>query len=255
MKRSLLRIAVIALAVVLFFILMVEPGLLAAPITLFIGWWASLIRFWKAWHSNAYAVWLFIFALVALVGGAHFFMRWLYASLRNKPENALPSQWPWKWTLCGCAMLFCALLAIFSVVLTTHQIYWISKSTDPLLADPFRERISILYAAKTLQKDAEELHWDSAKTRASFWQGKRASIGQPALEVIQPVWIEKDDHTLCAVILIPRRPMFRATTKLVVIQPGSDLAMRNLNELPQVLASFGIGNITEGSNRPTTLLP
>ena len=255
MKQSLLRIAIIALAVVLFFVVMVGPGLLAAPITLIIGWWASLVRLSKAWHFNANAVWLFLFALVALVASTHVFLRWLYASLRSKPENALPSRWLWKWTLCGCTMLFCALLAICSVVLTTHQIYWISKSSDPLFNDPFREKFSILFAAKTLQKDAEELHWDSAKTRASFWQAVSTGIGWPALEAIQPVWIEKDGHTLRAVILIPRRPMFRATTRLAIIQPGSDLAMHNLNELPQVLASFGIGNNTEGSNRPATLLP
>jgi hypothetical protein len=255
MKQSLLRIAIIVLAVVLFFILMVGPGFLAAPITLFIGWWASLVRFSKAWHFNSNAVWLFLFAMVALVAGTHVFLRWLYASLRNKQENALPSRWPLKWTICGCTMLFCALLAVCSVVLTTHQIYWISKSSDALFADPFRERINILYEAKTLQKDAEELNWDSAKTRASFWQRGSSSIGRPALETIQPVWIEKDGHTLRAIILIPRRPMFHATTRLAIIQSGSDLAMRNLNELPQVLSSFGIGNITEGSNRPTVLLP
>ncbi len=255
MKRSSLRVAAIILAVVLFFFLMVAPGLLVAPITLFFGWWASLGRLWKAWHSNSNAVWLFLSALVVLLAGSQFFLRWLYAGLKSKPENNWPSQWPWKWTLCSFAMLICALLAVCCVVLTTHQMYWISKSPDPLFADPFREKWSILYAAKTLQNDAEERHWDSAKTRASFWQAGSTRIGRPVWEAIQPVWIEKDDHTLRAIILIPRRPMFHPTTRLVVIQPGADLATHNLNELPQVLASFGIGNRTDSSNRPPALLP
>ena len=255
MNRSLLRIAVIALAVVLLFIVMVGAGFLAAPVTLFIGWWASLVRFLKAWHFNSNAVWLFLFAMVALVAGTHVFLRWLYASLKNKPESNFPSRWPWKWTLCGCAMLFCALLAICCVVLTTHQVYWMSKSSDPFFADPFREKSSTLLAAMTLQKDAEELNWDSGKTPASFWQAVSTGIGKPAWETVQPVWIEKDSHTLRAVILIPRRPMFHAKSRLAIIQPGSELAMRNLNELPRVLSSFGISDITEGSNRPTALLP
>jgi hypothetical protein len=109
--------------------------------------------------------------------------------------------------------------------------------------------------AMDLQKEADLLHWDSAKTRESFLQNDSAGSGQPAAETIQPVWIEKDDHSLRAIILIPRRPLFRASAWVSVLQPGTNVANYQLDELPQVLASFGIGSLAQKSSRATPLLP
>jgi hypothetical protein len=79
--------------------------------------------------------------------------------------------------------------------------------------------------------------------------------GQPATETIQPVWIEKDDHTLRAIILIPRRPLVRATASVSVLQPGTKIASHKLDELPQVLASFGIESTGQIPSRAAPLLP
>lgn len=60
-------------------------------------------------------------------------------------------------------------------------------------------------------------------------------------ETIHPVWIEKDSETLRAIVLIPRRPLIRAEARVVVLQPGTNYAV-GVDELPRVLASFGIGS-------------
>jgi len=252
-----LRLAVLLLALALVFILLVEPGILAAPITLLIGWWPSLARLARAWHPSPAGIALFIFAVVVLVAGSHSSLRWLYASLRNRVDTRWPAKWRLKWTVCGHAILACTLVAICCVVLTTHQIYWISKSSDPLLADRVEQRFGVQDAATTLQTEAELSQWDSAKIRESFLQKE---IGwswsrQPATEAIQPVWIEKDDHSLRAIILIPRRPLQREEARVAVLKPGTNLAFYKLDELPQVLVSCGIGSTGQGPSRAAPLLP
>ena len=172
MKRRVSRLAVL-FGIALLFLFLIFPGhLLVAPIilriTLLIGWWPSMVRLIRAWHPGAGGIALFVFAVVLLVAGSHSFLRWLYASLRNGNDSRWPANWRWKWTVCGLAMLACALLAICSLVLTTHQIYWISKSSDPLFAAPFRKRNEVRGEAISLQMDADKLQWDSAKTRESF---------------------------------------------------------------------------------------
>jgi hypothetical protein len=74
-------------------------------------------------------------------------------------------------------------------------------------------------------------------------------------EVFQPVWIGGEAHRLSAIILIPRRPMHRAKAKFALVQPGTNLVMKGLEELPQVLRSFGIGSEVETTKGKPTLLP
>ncbi len=255
MSRALGRIAIAALVVLLAFIVLIGPGLLAAPIALFIGWVFSVARLLRSWHPSARSVLLFALATILLVAGTHGFMRWLYSFPKRKEDSRLPSDWPWKWTLCGYGMTFCTLVAVGSLVLTTHQLYWLSKASDPLFTDPIRERLPSLVAARTLQNLAEEARWDIVKTRAAFWQQASAAGGQPAMETLQAVWIEQDGGRLRAVVLIPRRPLHRTRARVMVVQPGTNLVTRNLDELPQVLASFGIGNIARASKTPVPLLP
>jgi len=181
-----------------------------------------------------------------MVAGSHAFLRWLYASGRGGKDSHWPDEWRWRWTVCGFAMLTCTLLAIGSAILTTHQIYWLSKSSDPLVSDPFRERYGALMVIGSLRKEADELQWDSVKTRESF--DNVMISGQPAIETLQPVWVERDDHSLRAIILIPRRPLQRAKARLAILQPGKYFTT-NLDELPRVLASFGIGNASHISTQ------
>ncbi len=132
-------------------------------------------------------------------------------------------------------------------MLTTHQVYWISKSSDPLFTDRFRERILILHEAVTLQQAAEEAQWDGGQIRKAFWKGNSTVRGLPAFETIQPVWIEQDKYRLRAIILIPLRPMHKALAKLTILQPGTKPTPRPLDELPQVLTSFGVGHVEVNS--------
>jgi hypothetical protein len=258
MKRA-LSPSTVVLAFALLFIFLVAPEIVVAAITLLItlliGWWPSMVRLIRAWHPGAGGIALFILAVVLLLAGSHSFARWLYASLRDRSGSRWPASWRWKWTLCGYAILACTLVAICCLVLTTHQIYWFSKSSDPILDDVSGKQVGPFIVASDLQKDAEELQWDTAKTRDVFLKKEVVVNGKPATETIQPVWIEKDDHTLRAIILIPRRPLIRATAWVAVLQPGKELASYKLDELPRVLASFGIGSTGQIPSLPAPLLP
>jgi len=256
MKRVLLRLAVllILLLIGVGFVPAISAPLVAA-VTLLLGWWPSMVRLIGAWHPSRNGIALFVFAVILLVAGSHSFLRWLYGSLRNRSDSRWPAAWRWKWTLCGYAILACTLVAICCLVLTIHQVYWFSKSSDPMFADPSRKQVGTFIVASDLQKDAEELQWNTTKIRDVFLKKEVVVNGQPATETIQPVWIEKDDHSLRAIILIPRRPLQREEARVAVLKPGTNLAFYKLDELPQVLVSCGIGSTGQGPSRAAPLLP
>lgn len=255
MKRTLVRLTVLLILVLLLFVLLFGPGLLAAPITLLIGWYSSLARLIKAWHPSPGGVMLFALAVVMMVAGTHRFLRWVYAYARPSANGHAPREWRWKWTICGFGVLTCSLLAICAMVLTTHQVYWMSKSSVPLFTDPFRERLPILRVEVDLQKKAEEFHWDSAKTREFFMHDTSFGFGEPPTEAIQPIWIENDDHSLQAIVIIPRRPLHRAIARVTVLRPGTNTTTHRLEELPKVLSSLGIGRGEQSAAGAVTLLP
>ncbi len=251
MKRSRLRIPMMVLAGVFCFVLLLGPGLLSAPITLLLGWWPAAARLIHRWQASSAAVVLFTVAASLLLAGTHRFLSWVYAA-RTAKENAGPATWRWKWTLGGFGVIACTLLAICALVLTTHQIYWLSKSSDPLFVDPVRERVRVLRLAADLQKRAEELKWDTAKTREFFQTDGYAGSGQSAAEAVQPVWIENDAQSLRAIILIPRHPLSRRTARLTVLRPGTSSATHRLPELPEVMASFHAGGSPRRSDGDVT---
>src|SRR5215831_4027779 len=165
---SLVRISALGLGFILVFTVMIGPGVLALPFTLAIGWWPAAARLLKVWRTNPGSIVLFSLAVIILVGGSHAFARWLHKRVRTIESNGLPREWSWKWTVCGFGILFCTLLSIASLVLMTHQLFWISKSFDPLFIDPYRGRFVMRDKAVTLQRAAEESHWDAAGIREAF---------------------------------------------------------------------------------------
>ena len=98
-----------------------------------------------------------------------------------------------------------------------------------------------MHAARQLQVEAEEVEWETDQTQAMFWRGDSRN-DRKTYEAIQPVWIEKETGTLQAIILIPRRPLHRASARISIIQPGGQMTTRRLNELPAVLVSFGLSD-------------
>lgn len=247
------KAAIIGLLAMMFLLLLLpEIGvpLLILMITLVIGWYFSLVRVFEGWHSSETSVFLFGLALLVLVARSHFCLRWLYASLQTRQRDLLV-KWRWKWTLCGYAMLSCGLMAIGSLMLTTHQLYWLSKSSDPMFADPVRERLHALHDISGFQKSAEDVQWNEGKTRASFLGSDDINSNKLLYDVFEPVWVEKDTQTLAAVILIPRHPLNRSAVRVAIVQPGTNTT-RPLSELHQVLASFGIDNTNAGPGTVTS---
>jgi hypothetical protein len=133
--------------------------------------------------------------------------------------------------------------------------YWISKSPDPLFTDPRLSYIRVLHLATALRNEAEASEWDILRTRAALCQKTLTIGGEAAIETVQPVWIAQDQGRLRGIILIPRHPMQRARARLVVLQPREPNITRRLEELPQVLAAFGIGNAVPKAKELSELLP
>lgn len=241
-----MKVTVMVLLVLLFSTMCIGPGLFFAPIALIFGWVPAAGRLFKGWHFSAGMIpWLLMVLL--LIGGTQAFLRWVYYRMHGDSPEATRPPWPWRWTLCAYAMLCCVLLAISSMILTTHQIYWICKSSDPLFSSPYRERAAIFSVASTLQSEAETNQWDASAVRAAFWQGNATRHGWAAGDELQPVWIEQEDRSLRAIILVPRRPLYRKKATLVVLQPGQRWQTHALTELPQLLLSFAGSNAVEAA--------
>jgi hypothetical protein len=256
MSRALLIIVGFVGGIFFLLLFLVAPGLvLEPPITLLIGWWPSGVRMLQACHPHPTgAVW-FLLAVIVLVAGTRAFLQWLTVKWRGKSDGAVASGWRWKWTVCGFGIVFCSLVAISSLVLTTHQLYWLSKSSDGLFGDPWIRFPGLHAAARELNNTADDLEWDNSKTRQAFEKAGRVNFGQPVWEETQAVWIEQDEHHLRAVVLIPRHPVHRRWARIAVVQPGTNCAWYELDKLPEVLAAFGIGDAAQIPTEKTALLP
>jgi hypothetical protein len=224
----------------MFFLLMIGSPLPATVFTLVFGWWESASRLLHGWHPTISSALVFGAFVAILVIGSQRFLTWIYACLNGKQELSA-DKWRWKWTLCGYAVATCALFAIGSLMLVTHQLYWLSESSDPLFTDSRHERVEAVLAVNFLRDRFEADDWNSAKIRSEFWQIKLNGFDQPICERFQPVWIENDEQTLAAIVLIPRHPLHRSWARLAIIRPGTIDTTRSLEELPEVLASFEIG--------------
>lgn len=238
MNRRLLRLSCSIAVAILAHAFLTLRGVGVVHRTLLDGWWFSGWRLIDAWRPGASGSGYFFLGLAVTVAGTHRFLSWV-CSAREGAEGSPPVRWRWKWTLCGFGMLACILAAICSLVLTTHQVYWISKSTDPILVDPFKERLKLAQLSE-LQQQAEELQWNTAKLRELFGKDALGDSGGSALEAVQPVWIENRDGSLRAVILVPRHPLIRANAPLIVLQPGTKSTAHRLKDLPRVLASLEV---------------
>ncbi len=165
------------------------------------------------------------------------FAQWLFSCLFKIETQTQAPRWRWKWTLCGYGLIACALIAIASMVLTIHQDYWMSKSTEPWFENKTRRVTLLLATAYRLQNLAQENNWDWARTRAAFWTNP--SYDGMEWEQLEPIWVPKDEKTLRAVILVQRQKApYRKG--FAVIESGRPVITRGIEELDDTLVSFGI---------------
>ncbi len=255
MIRTSFSAVVLLVGFILLFTAMINPGFLMPPMALLVGWWPAMARLAHAWQPTFDHLLVTGLAVALLVAGAHRFLGWVCANWNTDPENPGRRTWRWKWTLCGFGMLFCGLLAICSVVLTAHQLYWLSKSPDPMVGSVFRESSLARFFARTLQSQAEQVQWDTAQTRGWFEHSRVETAHSSAAEEFQALWVPRDESRLRAVILFPRHPLHHRLARIAIVQPGTAPASRPLDDLPAVLAAFGIGHETNTPAVRPSLLP
>jgi len=255
MSRGTLKPLVVGAVVISLLLLLMAPDILPALFSLcyalILGWWPAVGRLGHAWHPSAAAVCLFFLAVSVLVAGTHYFLGWLSSAWGTGQSQTLPRPWRWKSTLCGFGMVFCGLAAICGIVLTIHQLYWMSRSPDPFCVT-HGKTLRTVFLATDLRTKAEDCGWAIRETQTRFYQ-IRPATGWTA-EDFQAVWIERDEQKLRAIIVIPRHPLRGAEARFAVVQPGANLKLQPLDQLPQVLASFGIGDgAGESASRPPSL--
>jgi hypothetical protein len=253
MRRPLRISLLVGLAPIVLILLTLAPGLLTVPFTLCFGWISATRRYWAAWHPSLASIIWFAIALATLITGTHSFLHWVYGSFRGQQAGSLPLKWPWRWTFCACGAIACSLLAIICIVLTTHQVYWISESSDPLLVELTYDRFAMRGVSHDLKEAADSEHWDSEKVRTGFYEQKEQVFGSTAVESFEPVWVSDDGQSLRAIILFPRRPLHRSTARIVVLEPGKDNVAHPVTDLNEILKSFGVETNAPGSIRPTLL--
>jgi len=253
MRQRVIKFVFAVLAILALLIFFYCPGLYAPPFALCFGWISAMLRYVAVWHPSLSSIIWFSAALATLIVGAHLFLGWLYSSIRGEQLGSLPVNWRWKWTLCGFGAAACSLLAIVCIVLTTHQVFWMSKSSDSLLVELTIDRAVIRSVAQDLKRAAEAEHWDSGKIRAGFYRQQDAILKGVAVEGFEPVWVSGDNQSLRAIILSPRSPLHRSTASVIVIAPDKENAAHPLDELQQVLVSLGVAMNAPGSKRPTLL--
>jgi hypothetical protein len=240
MKWRWIRALLALVGLLMLFLLLVGEILpLLIPFTLITGWAFSLIRLIKALNASIALTASFGMGLIILISGTHLFIRWLVRCLNNKTESASQFRWSWKQTLCVFGMAVCAFSATGAAMLTTHQIYWLSHSSEPWYVSS-RQAFEVIRAGQALKKEADVVDWDAASTRAAFWR-MQSRNGQPICESIQPIWIPKDGKVLRAVLLVPRKKVLGDRSRFLCIQPGSnDYRGQKMEKLPVVLGSFGV---------------
>lgn len=260
MKRRWLRNTLLGLG--LFLVAMViVPSVVIIPFVLLTGWVPSAARLIAGWQPPPGTVVGFLLAAAALVAGTHAFVRWLYRHGQTPPgaqDDSPPAEgrpWKWRWTLCGFGLGFCSLVAIIAFVLTAHQTYWMSKSSDPWFVNRWRIQVPQAEVERALLEATETNRWNLAQTRAVFEAASSRSSAEPVLEAVRPIWIEADDQTLKAIVLIPRRPALQSRGWITVIRRKGAVTHDKLDRLPIVMAEFGISNATQNLDRRSSLLP
>jgi hypothetical protein len=210
------------------------------PYTLLVGWVPSAGRILHSWHAALGGELWLAFALVVFVVGVHWFSRWVFAAKRRNEQGAHSLAWRWKWTLCGFGLVSCALLAMGSLILVTHQLYWMSRTADPVITPyPDREARSQYSIAELTTAAAREADWETARTQTAF-SNLLGYERTPASEYVQAVWIEANPGKLRAILLIPRKPLVFARARFFVIEAAGSTRFYPLDRLQEMLAGFGL---------------
>lgn len=225
--------------ILILLILLLDPGVMQLAVPLLAGWVFSFMRLLRSCPPGfgPPGLWT-VLALILLIAGTHRFASWLRDSGASNVTAPTPPPWRWKWTLSGFGILFLALLAMGSAILTTHQVFWLSRSSEPWVVDPRSYHLFLLGISNQLQSEAQNQQWDREKTQAAFV--RLAKNGKTAWEELDPVWVEQGSNQLSAILLIPRKRTSRRPTGFVLIRPADACRIQKLNTLPSVLASLGV---------------
>ena len=142
-------------------------------------------------------------------------------------------------------MLSCALVATACLVMTVHQIFWLSHSSDPLLASVFR--YDTMMAVHTVRRAGETEGRETSKIRSQY--------SLVLLEATQAIFVGEENKPVRAVILIPRHPLHRADSKIVIVENGTDQVSLDRGRLAEVLARYGLTTSNNPDSGPEAHKP
>jgi hypothetical protein len=251
--------SILSLLLLVFFLAMLGAlEFLAPPAILLTGWVAAGSRYWRALHPDASSLVFFAGAVSVLIAGTHAVLAWLRRSrsgrVHGKEVSAPP--WRWKWTISGFAIGFCVLAATTSAILTTHQVFWLSRSDEPWFVDRLRGLRTMHRTASELRALAERNDWDVNSVQAKFPELRSSRNDVLIWDFLQPIWVKSNSSKLKAVLLVPRTVSTERWPKLfAVVARGSNVTTISLEKLPSVLEAYGITAADETNRLRPELLP
>jgi hypothetical protein len=202
------------------------------------GWVMSALRLVRECQPTIGAAFVFVVAVGALIAGTHYFISWLIRNWGGETNFPRLTEWRWKWTVCGIGIVVCSVLAISALILTTHQIYWLAKSSDPFFVDPWSERRNVPGMAIAIKEEADACSWNPSRVHQLITNNHESRF---FLEIVDPILVEKDGNAIQAIVLVARHPLAQSGAKLAVVRPGMTNSILPVEELANVLASFKPG--------------
>lgn len=238
-----MRVAVWTLFLFVFgvFVLGMAPEMIGVGITPVVGLFAAPARLLANWHSSLANCVYFGLGVLILIAGTHFLIRWLFKARHAKAPEAADLSTPWRlrWTLSGFGILFCVFVAVVSVVLVIHQLYWLRHSSEPWMVSSTRERVGRIHLQHELGSFVEDQQWSTTAVR-TYICSTNSGFGQPIWEKYQPVYQERSPGVLQAFLLVPRQSTYGKANFVLLFQQGQKPDWHPLTSLPALLAKIGI---------------
>lgn len=129
--------------------------------TLVLGWVVYVFRVIPQTSIDWGGVATAALCLLGLVGGLHWFLRWLYGQMRKPGEPDLQPAPTWKlrWTLALVALVVLMFVAGISAVGLSHQTVWLATSPMPIFGGGGTREVATRYQVQnSLKQMALAIH-------------------------------------------------------------------------------------------------
>jgi hypothetical protein len=215
--KSILRIALWSIAILLFFVMVLPflvPAFFRSVGTILFGWLEFLKRVAPQVSLSWSGIGMVVLCSVLIVAGLNSLGRWL---TRSSPDNP---RWRWSWSVSIYTVLWLLFLAAMGVTGFVHQVAWLARSKEPwTIESTKRERVQLQWGATEILMSAQASAWDIRATQDSFFGSERLlrNPNKVLQEELQVVFVPDSSNRLAAAVIFFRDPNKRDRSGLIVV--------------------------------------